>query len=912
VAKQTETTARLSGELTAERRENAALRRQLDQGGSTTVKRSLAVERLRAEAMAMRASADLLQLIGMMCQEMVDLGFDTLGASIRFVAEDGSGVKDAYYAIKNPKRHGIGWVSADLVEYSDAVAVGRVPVSGPVDSALMEAWHSGETKVVLGTVKDYESRLVAIAKAWGMERLFPVPDRTEWTFTYVPFSHGVVSFIEHRSDPQQRDIVRDLAEALSLGYIRFLDFRRLEQHNRDLSRANADLKLEAALERVRASALGMQRSEDLIEVSCILNDELAVLDDVPARSSITVWDEDKDQWRSWVTRSASKLMEGETRSIVYDEPLRDFLATFPAHAEILQAWKRGEPHHTLVLTGRERSDFFRLFQKRFGRTDAWYEEVISVAPDPCVMHQVFYSQGYIEISPEGPLDKEGLGVVKRFADVFDIAYRRYGELQRSEAARVQLHERNRDLSQANADLTLEAALERVRARALGMQKSEDLIEVSSVLSDELVGLGNALFRLTITVWDEERDQWRSWATRKRLDQAFDGSKSTVYDESLQWIMSALSVFRRGFDAWKRGERHFAVRLSGEERIEYLSRIKESFKRPDSWFQEILAVTPDPWVIHQVFFSQGNIEINQGESMTQEELRVVERFAGVFDIAYRRYGELRQAEDARLQLQEKNQALEENLRLLRETQNQLVQQEKMASLGDLVAGVAHEMNTPLGSIRSMHDTLMRALDKLRSRLDGDALQERPTQAILKVIDDANRVIAGGTERVNTIVSSLKNFARLDEAQFQAADLHEGIDSALTLLTSQLGGRIEVVRDYGEIPPVHCAPGQLNQVFMHLLKNAIQAIEGSGCITVSTFEEDEAVHVCFSDTGRGMDPEEVGRLFEFDFRAGGDRVKMGFGLAADLKIIQDHKGKLKATSQKGEGTQMTVELPLGTDL
>ena len=287
-------------------------------------------------------------------------------------------------------------------------------------------------------------------------------------------------------------------------------------------------------------------------------------------------------------------------------------------------------------------------------------------------------------------------------------------------------------------------------------------------------------------------------------------------------------------------------------------------------------------------------------MGEEDLQIAKRFADVFDIAHRRYLELQQ-------LEQQNKALEENLRLLRETQNQLVLQEKMASLGDLVSGVAHEMNTPLGAIRSMHDTLVRALDKLQGQL-GEDTKDPATQAIFKVIADANQVIDEGTERVNRIVASLRNFARLDEAEFQVVDLHEGIESALTLLDNQLGDRVVVIKDFGTIPPVHCAPGQLNQVFMHLLKNAIDAIEGSGQIAIRTFVDGDNIKVQFSDTGRGMAPEQLARLFEFDFQATGERVKMGFGLAADYKIIQDHNGQLKAISQIGEGTEMTIVLPV----
>ena len=183
-----------------------------------------------------------------------------------------------------------------------------------------------------------------------------------------------------------------------------------------------------------------------------------------------------------------------------------------------------------------------------------------------------------------------------------------------------------------------------------------------------------------------------------------------------------------------------------------------------------------------------------------------------------------------------------------------------------------------------------------------------QSVFEVVADANRVIASGTERVSTVVGSLRNFARLDEAEFQTVDIHEGIDSVLTLLESPMGERIIVDRNYGEIQPIYCSPGQLNQVFMHLLKNAIEAIEGSGNITISTGETDDEVCVRISDTGRGIPADQLARIFDFDCHATGQRMKLGFGLATDYRIVQDHGGEIQIESEVGTGTEVTVSLPV----
>ena len=251
------------------------------------------------------------------------------------------------------------------------------------------------------------------------------------------------------------------------------------------------------------------------------------------------------------------------------------------------------------------------------------------------------------------------------------------------------------------------------------------------------------------------------------------------------------------------------------------------------------------------------------------------------------------------------------RELRETQAQLVQSEKMASLGNLVAGVAHEINTPVGAIHSMHDTLMRAVEKFRQTIEAEFPQEyrdnRALQSILKVISDANRVIATGTERVTEIVRSLRSFARLDEAEMKKADLHEGIENALTLVHHDLKNRINVVRHYGNIPPIVCYPGRLNQVFLNILVNAAHAIEGAGEITITTFVEGDRAHVAIRDTGVGIPKENLKEIFDPGFTTKGVGVGTGLGLSICYQIIRDHKGEIRVESQVGEGTTVTVVLP-----
>jgi PAS domain S-box-containing protein len=248
--------------------------------------------------------------------------------------------------------------------------------------------------------------------------------------------------------------------------------------------------------------------------------------------------------------------------------------------------------------------------------------------------------------------------------------------------------------------------------------------------------------------------------------------------------------------------------------------------------------------------------------------------------------------------------------LRETQSQLVQSEKMAALGVLVAGVAHEINTPIAAINSMHDTQVRAMEKFMSFVKTqlpDILENQKMKTTMEIINEADRVIESGCDRVTNIVKRLRSFARLDEAELKTADIHEGLEDTLTLIHHELKHGIKVKKNYGDIPQIACFPGRLNQVFLNLLVNAKQAMKGCGEIEISTTYSDGKVYVAISDNGVGIPPENLKRIFDPGFTTKGVGVGTGLGLSICYQIIQDHHGEIQVTSEVGKGSTFTVILP-----
>jgi len=237
--------------------------------------------------------------------------------------------------------------------------------------------------------------------------------------------------------------------------------------------------------------------------------------------------------------------------------------------------------------------------------------------------------------------------------------------------------------------------------------------------------------------------------------------------------------------------------------------------------------------------------------------------------------------------------------------QLIQSEKMAALGLLVAGVAHEINTPMGAIYSNNDVTTRAVAKIRTRLGPNP--DKEIDRLLTILEEVCRNNDVATDRIMKIVRSLKNFARLDEAERKPVNIHEGIESTLTLLQHQLKNRIRIEREFGDIPQVECHPNQLNQVFMNILVNAAQAIKGSGVISVKTYMEGDRIKIAISDTGVGIAPEHLSKIFDPGFTTKGVGIGTGLGLSICYRIIQDHRGTIEAESSK-RGTTFTIVLPM----
>jgi signal transduction histidine kinase len=235
----------------------------------------------------------------------------------------------------------------------------------------------------------------------------------------------------------------------------------------------------------------------------------------------------------------------------------------------------------------------------------------------------------------------------------------------------------------------------------------------------------------------------------------------------------------------------------------------------------------------------------------------------------------------------------------------------SSLQMLMAGLAHEVNTPLGAIRSNRDVLQRAVNRLSDILADEVVDETEIDQIrdlVKMIGEVIDVDQVAVDVISGLVASVRDCWRTDLATLRPVDLHEGLESTLLLLRHELKHRIEVVREYGELPVVECYPSQVNQVFMNLILNASQAISGPGTITIRTYRSDDRVAVEISDTGAGIAPKDLERIFDAGFTTKGTKSGMGLGLRICREIIESHGGGIEVESTVGKGSTFRILLPI----
>ena len=602
-----------------------------------------ALERVRAAVTAMRGSADLMDVVGVMHQCLHQLGVEPGSTSIFFIDEAEEKFQH-YLALKDYEPYGF---VLSAPEGRDLMAPTKVVAGGwrvrwtqePKRSTRrsLASWREGRITTEIISVDPEKHRQK------GSTWYAPSPDKAdwsvmepdfgEWNHTLVPCQYGLVSFTVRAVAEEHLTIVQALTEALELGYVRFLDFQQVEQQNRELTIQNA-------LERVQAQTLGMQESGEIKGVATALRDEFAGLGHQIDSVAVYIPDEATSTTEIWFANPQTP--EGT------DFGPSTFVRMDRRRSRYKQ-WRRGERSWTTARDRKRMAEDLRRMHEDMGASESDIQARLDALPEKPWHNTVNFGAGVIIFATAEPFASEELEVAARFADVFGGAYRRFKELQEKEAQ--------------NRELTVQNALERVRARAEGMQESSDLHQVVGVLTDEIHALGIPAEGCTIHLIDQRVGVVR-WTTKG-------GGVLCPWQTVSIEEMRALPSNVRTLEAHERGEPYLYEELDaaeGQEQLDFwIERIIEAFpenrsrglpQRPTNAPARLYNFNFEHgWVHLDLVHSKGtwgepDYELLAADPLTEDQIETVQRFTEVFAYAYGRCRELevKEAQNRELMVQ----------------------------------------------------------------------------------------------------------------------------------------------------------------------------------------------------------------------------------------------------------------------
>ncbi len=598
-----------------------------------------AAEKVREAVLAMRGSSGLMDVVGVMHQCLDQLGVATYSTGIVFFDEAREQVQH-YLAIRDMQPYGFKPKNINRMDlqgdkeiaggffvrwFNDSLPQWRS--HAPLAEERLAAWRQGRL-----TEGHFTFTRAGLLRTWQATD----PDRADWSalesltgeviLTHVPFHYGVVSFAVQTVSEQHLPTIQALTEALSLGYLRFLDFQQLEARNRELTIQNA-------LERVRAQALGMQQSNEIAGVSTALFDQFLELGYELLHLNIAIKGEE-DIVESWLTSSGQESGLTDAQRFSKSPVLMPVGPNQGMQREETEAARtRGEPHYVFELIDAENEAYFRQSFLVRGLSPEETEARLEKMPKRAyrAVHRIFYSHGYIGIVTSKRLTDENLTVARRFTEVFAYAYRRFRELEAKEAQ--------------NRELTIQNAIERVRAQALGMQETSQLDNVSVALFEGLGELGFDLIWCCIWLVDEVED-------RMAITLQFADAKNLVQNStSLSAAIAASPVTRSLMDQFRRQENAYAFSVTDQALADHLAYWEPVVQATNPDFQLPQAlVTADTVYQSGSFFRYGGLEIATLQDLDRDKQDIRKRFTEVFEFAYTRFLELQAKEEQAEQAQ----------------------------------------------------------------------------------------------------------------------------------------------------------------------------------------------------------------------------------------------------------------------
>jgi signal transduction histidine kinase len=704
----------------------------------------------------------------------------------------------------------------------------------------------------------------------------------------VRFNEGFLLFITYEAVLEAHDIFKRFGKVFEQTYTRFLDLQKAEAQAREA-------QIEAALERVRSRSMAMHKSEELADVIAIVSEQLQQLKIRFDHVSFAINSEAED-YHFW-TALYGKPRPYELKVPYLDNPIAN---------RAMEVRAKGLNFYQDTLTPEENREWL---EHAFAYNPAEYlsaEEKAYVlsrgfSRSFALMPNILLAVGNYASKPYSDEDNE---IIKRFAAAFEQSYTRFLDLQKAEA-------------QAR-ESQIEAALERVRAKSMAMHKSEELADLSLELVQQVQALGVATWFCAFNIYDDPQGslEWGSngQGTFPRYRTPREG------------------IFLRYYEAGKRGETLLINEIGEDEcpaHYEYLCTLPGVGEQLLQ-MKESGVSFPASQIDHVAFFKYGYILFITYEPTPQSH-DIFKRFAKVFEQTYTRFLDLQKAEELAKQAQIDLENLiaakkktDETLTELKATQSQLIQSEKMASLGELTAGIAHEIQNPLNFVNNFSEVSNELIDEMNEEMDKGDIEE--AKAISGDVKQNLEKILHHGRRADAIVKGMLQHSRSSSGQKEPTDINALADEYLRLAYHGLRAKDKsfnamMKTEFGQsIGNINLVPQDIGRVILNLITNAFYAVnerssfansseeEYVPTVWVSTKKNKNQITISVKDNGNGIPKKVLDKIFQPFFTTKPTGQGTGLGLSLSYDIIKAHGGTLDVKTKEGKGSEFIINLPI----
>ncbi len=835
----------------------------------------LALERVRAKTMAMHQSAELADTSAVLFQQIKELGFETWSCGFCI------------------------WQQHDSVElWMGADSGGLLPPmeisykEEPTHSKIYESHLKGAVTheqiwegAALQEHYTYLRTIPSVAAAIKVleDSGLSLPARQCYYAGF--FKQGYLLLITKEPNEELSELSKQFATVFQQTYTRFRDLQKAEAQVRES-------QIEAALERTRTQSMIMQHSNELDNTLRVFHEQVLLLGIHSAFSFLWLPDEEQDKhifWAAWVENNSTDF---SSKAIIYPLDRNE-----PATAQCLIDWKGNEPVVSYHVPPAGVKSYFAAWQELIAGVEKLKPEYFS---EGLYYVEAFMKYGCFGVMVKSELTEDEKKILHRFSIEFERAYTRFLDLQKAEAQ--------------TREAQVETGLERVRSRTMAMQQSDELAETAAVMFQQLILLGIAPNRLFIGIINDDSSNIEAWATSE------DGSS---VEKAFTLSASKNETVNKMFEGWLQQKKSLVIDVQGDELKNYLHYLAEEVQVP---FKDGLEQKRRVQTI--AYFAKGFIGIASPDDLPAETKLLLERFAGVFNLTFTRFSDLKIAEAHALQaaedlikLQTEKKRAEDALTELQATQKQLIQSEKMASLGELTAGIAHEIQNPLNFVNNFSEVSKELLDEMKEEMAKGNMEDA-NEIMQDIIQNLEKINHHG-KRADAIVKGMLQHSSSGSNSKELADINALAEEYLRLAYHGLRAKDKsfnatLKTDYDKsIGNINIIPQDIGRVLLNLYNNAFYAAplspeaaayKHAPNVWVSTKKMDDKVCISVRDNGPGISQKILDKIFQPFFTTKPTGKGTGLGLSLAYDIVKAHGGELKVETKEGEGSEFIILLPV----